>query len=630
MPFAEGWFAGRNLALSQESVRVLNTLQTNAAVLEKIRKERGRLNEKSLPEFVEYLERAGITLDDIDGLSVIHVSGTKGKGSVCAFCESILRANGFKTGFYSSPHLVEVRERIRINGIPLTKEDFSHYFFKVYNQLDATKPLHNDTMPAYFRFLTIMAFHVFIQEKVDVAIIEVGIGGAYDSTNVVRCPAVTGIASLGMDHTSILGNSLDKIAWHKAGICKPGRPAFTVPQPEEAMAAVVKRAKELQAPIQVTPMLNDYDWQGRPMELGLAGEHQKLNASLAIQLCRAWIEEHKAALTEGPPESKKQKRLNGYMDPSDPSVQPAPAFRLIDTFIYGLRSCYWAGRNQTITRGRVSYFLDGAHTPRSIQACVKWFKEVADEEAKSLKGPIARVLVFNATGDRDERTLLADLVNCKFDGAAFCPNIASVYNGKTSADQTNFMTTIEKQLARCEKHRRCWQTMEREAGAISQPPSPKASTSRTEFLTDSVKAIEALTQGGGDTDASRLLKAHGLNMPNANVPKMDGLPYHNYGSPNGNILNKAAQNGDGDAVKLMKTKSVTFQCITDALQWAACAKDPRLSSPSRENPSPPDIVLDAQHIQVLVTGSLHLVGGVIKVLNPDLATKDDCNDIHIC
>ncbi|XP_070531989.1 folylpolyglutamate synthase, mitochondrial-like isoform X2 [Ptychodera flava] len=481
----------------EEAVRVLNTLQTNAAVLEKIRRDRGRRNEKSLPETIQFLERVGITLDDIDNLSIIHVSGTKGKGSTCAYCESILRANGFKTGFYSSPHLVEVRERIRINGIPLAKDEFSKYFFRVFSRLEETKDLHDGAMPAYFRFLTILAFHVFIQEKVDVAIVEVGIGGAYDCTNVVRCPVVTGITSLGMDHTSVLGDTLDKIAWHKAGICKPGRPAFTVPQPSPAMEAVIKRARELQAPIQVTPDFENYDWQGRPVELGLAGEHQKQNATLAMQLCRTWIEEHKATLTEGPPELKKQKLMNGEIDLDEMSITTAPTFKIIDTFIYGLRSCYWAGRTQKMTRDRVTYYLDGAHTARSVQACVKWFMDIADEEAKTIEGPVARVLVFNAMGDRNEKPMLRELVDCKFDAAAFCPNIASIYNGQTSADQTNLMTTTQKQQARCEKHRASWQELEKEAGLLSQPPSPStASSSRTQFLQDSVSALEALTKGG--------------------------------------------------------------------------------------------------------------------------------------
>ncbi|VDO21582.1 unnamed protein product [Brugia timori] len=127
-------------------------------------------------------------LEEIDRLNVIHVSGTKGKGSTCAFTESILRQFGFKTGFYSSPHLVHVRERIRINGDPLSEEDFVKYFEHIYSLLEKAVEESNKTvtMPSYFKFLTVMAFHVFIEEKVDVAIVEVGIGGEHDCTNIIQ------------------------------------------------------------------------------------------------------------------------------------------------------------------------------------------------------------------------------------------------------------------------------------------------------------------------------------------------------------------------------------------------------------------------------------------------------------
>jgi len=168
-----------------------------------------------------FTERAGVKMEDLDKLSIIHISGTKGKGSTCAFCESILRHKGLKTGFYSSPHLMEVRERIRINGKPLPKEKFAKYFFDCWDNLCNNGDGQGKAdMPAYFRFLTLMSFHVFLQEKVDVAVIEVGIGGAYDSTNIIRKPVVCGVTSLGMDHVITLGGTLESIAWQKAGIFK--------------------------------------------------------------------------------------------------------------------------------------------------------------------------------------------------------------------------------------------------------------------------------------------------------------------------------------------------------------------------------------------------------------------------
>jgi folylpolyglutamate synthase len=167
---------------------------------------------------------------DFNAFNAVHIAGTKGKGSTSAFVESILRhyhasqsPNGgfpFKTGLYTSPHLLEVRERIRINGQPLSQLDFAHYFFECWDKLTATCAGSGTTMPTYFRFLTLMAFHVFLREKVDAAVVEVGIGGAYDATNILEKPAVCGVSSLGFDHQAILGETLPEIAWHKCGIFK--------------------------------------------------------------------------------------------------------------------------------------------------------------------------------------------------------------------------------------------------------------------------------------------------------------------------------------------------------------------------------------------------------------------------
>ncbi|KHJ87024.1 hypothetical protein OESDEN_13209 [Oesophagostomum dentatum] len=167
----------------EAAILLLNSLQSNAANLQKIREKRDLLQETNLPDMISKLMKCGIELDDLDRLNVIHVSGTKGKGSTCAFVESILRNVGFRTGLYTSPHLVHARERIRINGKPISETLFAKHFFTVYNKLKKECP---EDMPPYFKFLTILSFHVFLQEGVDVAIVEVGIGGEYDATNVVQ------------------------------------------------------------------------------------------------------------------------------------------------------------------------------------------------------------------------------------------------------------------------------------------------------------------------------------------------------------------------------------------------------------------------------------------------------------
>ena len=147
-----------------------NELQTNYAVLQQIRHERQEQARLVVQKTSRYLQQSGISLEQLDQLGVIHVSGTKGKGSTCAFCESILRHRGLKTGLFTSPHLLSVTERIRINGDPISKELFSHYFWPVYDNVVTANP--PDDRPTYFKFLTVLAYNIFINEGVDVAIME--------------------------------------------------------------------------------------------------------------------------------------------------------------------------------------------------------------------------------------------------------------------------------------------------------------------------------------------------------------------------------------------------------------------------------------------------------------------------
>nr|XP_006825296.1 PREDICTED: folylpolyglutamate synthase, mitochondrial-like [Saccoglossus kowalevskii] len=274
-----------------------------------------------------------------------------------------------------------------------------------------------------------------ISIQVDVVILEVGMGGTYDCTNLVRRPTVTGINLVDFDHTQILGNTLDKIAWHKAGICKPGRPAFTVPQSKEATDTIIARAKELHAPLQIVPELGDYDWQEQAIELGIQGEHQHRNASLAIQLCRTWIEEHEANIL-----GRKTDFEIVHTDIVD--TLTAPAFKLPDTFKNGLRNCFWPARSQIIKRENVTYYMDGAHTQLSTRSCIKWFEQATEQEKQLLGSRCVRVLMYNVTKGRDAKMLMEDLVCCNFSAAAFCPNITNSEPGHI---------TVGRQLL-CEEH----------------------------------------------------------------------------------------------------------------------------------------------------------------------------------
>ncbi|NWV32826.1 FOLC protein, partial [Grantiella picta] len=493
----------------------------------------------------------------------------------------------------SSPHLVQVRERIRINGQPISKDLFNKYFWLVYNRLEETKDPVHASMPAYFRFLTIMAFHVFLQEKVDLAVVEVGIGGTYDCTNIIRTPVVCGVSSLGIDHTSILGDTMEKIAWQKGGIFKPGVPAFTVAQPERPLEVLRERAQErkvswcqgcgqgvphgrelsllsLQCPLYLCPELDDFEEGCRTLELGLAGSHQRSNAALALQLARTWLQRLRCLSCPGLGELKEVPPCTELVGRPVPL---APAFRLTDAMIQGLRDTEWLGRTQVLSHGPVTWYLDGAHTTSSIQACVRWFRQAALNQDKPHDGSEVRVLLFNATGDRDTAALLKLLVPCHFDYAVFCPNFTEV-SVANNADQQNFNVTLENALTRCLENQRTWtRLLEEKAGQDPWLPSP--------------------------------LRVGGLLQPTPARGSLVLVP---------------------PAPRPLNCPALAFPCLAQALRWVAQGRDPHLAVPAASGAHPHPVassgavlLREAAAVRVLVTGSLHLVGGALRLLDPALS-----------
>lgn len=203
-----------------------------------------------------------------------------------------------KVGLYTSPHLRFVRERIRINNEPLSEAAFAKYFFETWDRLEESarvqgEPTDTSCKPVYFRYLCLMAFHTYIREGVNTAIIECGIGGEFDSTNILVAPRVTGITSLGIDHTIMLGNTIEEIAWHKGGIMKAGAPCFTAPQPPTALEVLCKRAADISVELHVV----ERDPALKNIKLGLAADFQQTNASLAIAIA----DYHLYALGHGHP-----------------------------------------------------------------------------------------------------------------------------------------------------------------------------------------------------------------------------------------------------------------------------------------------------------------------------------------
>ncbi|MBV8901518.1 MAG: bifunctional folylpolyglutamate synthase/dihydrofolate synthase, partial [Verrucomicrobia bacterium] len=199
------------------------------------------------------------------GLRCMHVAGTNGKGSVCAMAAAVARAAGVRTGLFTSPHLVRFNERIQVNGVPISDDEIVDGLSVIRSKVEA----HPAT---FFEITTALAFWYFQRRQVELAVLETGLGGRLDATNVVQRPAVAVITAIDLDHQAILGPTRTEIAREKAGIIKPGIPVVSGPQAPEVVAVLEKIARERQAPLSfVSEPLTRY-------EIGLFGSHQRLNA----------------------------------------------------------------------------------------------------------------------------------------------------------------------------------------------------------------------------------------------------------------------------------------------------------------------------------------------------------------
>ena len=216
---------------------------------------------------------------------VIHVAGTNGKGSTCAMLEAVYRRAGYRTGLYTSPHLVFLGERIRVKGRMLTPEQVTAYTETIKTVSEQVAKDNPDDFPTFFEFMTAMAFLHFQREAVDIAIIETGLGGRLDATNIID-PELTIITSIGLDHTQILGDTLGKIAAEKAGIIKPGKPVICGILPEEAEIEIKNIVKQKSCILHRLAAIFGTDEAHYP-QTNLAGRYQRRNAAaatLAVQL----------------------------------------------------------------------------------------------------------------------------------------------------------------------------------------------------------------------------------------------------------------------------------------------------------------------------------------------------------
>jgi len=344
----------------------------------------------------------------------VHIAGTKGKGSTAAISESILRAAGIRTGLYTSPHLHTFRERIRVGGELISEQEVVSGIAR----LQALQPEFRDAI--VFEWITALAFDYFARARVEFAVVEVGIGGRLDSTNVVT-PRVSVITSISYDHTKILGDTLTQIAREKTGIIKPGIPVVSAPQTDEARVVIEEVARERGAELvevdaklgwqmadgkwQMVSLEQNLDFQTFQLEqsstsniqlptsnlqLHLLGSHQLANAATAIAAMKALgargVPISDTALRDGIQNARWQGRFEILEpDPKKESGVPTPLMAASDAAV----------------RRKTYFIVDGAHNRDSARQLVQTVNTLF---------PNARVQwIFGASDDKDIRGMFAEL-----------------------------------------------------------------------------------------------------------------------------------------------------------------------------------------------------------------------------
>lgn len=301
-------------------------------------------------------DELGVALDGSKGPAFIHVAGTNGKGSVCAMLDSICREAGLRTGLYTSPHLVTFRERIRLDGAMIPEDAVARGLKRIRSISESW-----EHPPTFFEVTTALALEWFQAQGAEVVVLETGLGGRLDATNVVT-PAMSVLTQIGLDHQRYLGETLAEIAGEKCGIIKPGVPVISASQLPEAAEVIRNHASKNGCELSVV------DQPLAEGSIGLIGEHQRSNAALAAQTI--------AVLSSKPPFD-----------------------RIADGNISnGLAHVRWPGRFQQV---RERFILDGAHNPDSAKALVAAWRE-AFQDAKA-------TVVIGVMRDKDVSTVCAAL-----------------------------------------------------------------------------------------------------------------------------------------------------------------------------------------------------------------------------
>jgi len=315
-------------------------------VISLINTHRGTGKKQTLARVQALMDKIG---NPEKNIKAIHVAGTNGKGTTCAFLSSVLIESGVKTGIYTSPHLETIHERIKINEDMISTENLIQYTEKIAPFVQEIEENRQEKMYS-FEILTAVAFLYFAEQKCDIVVLETGMGGKFDATNTITSPIVSIITSIGKDHMYKLGNTIEEIAAHKAGIIKKGIPVIVYPMEDNILSVIRDKASTVDAPMNLVEKQDvilkkqnvnkqTFDYKlFTNVSMEMIGEHQLYNTALAIE---GLIEVQKA----------------GYPVTNEDIIQ-------------GIDKAKWAGRMEKISDEPL-VFIDGAHNVPGVEALSK-------------------------------------------------------------------------------------------------------------------------------------------------------------------------------------------------------------------------------------------------------------------
>ena len=320
------------------------------------------------------LERVGALLEKLGdpqkGLKYVHIAGTNGKGSCAAMTASVLKAAGYRTGLFTSPYLARFNERMQLNGRPIGDDTLAALVTEIAPLADAM-----EEHPTEFEMMTALALLWYAREKVDIVVLEVGLGGRFDATNIIESPEAAVIMNIGLDHTAVLGGTVEQIAFEKAGIIKPGCEVVLYAQPESVARVIRARCEEQGAALhtadfsQIVPEFDSlegqvFTYRGLPCAIPLLGAHQRKNAAVVLELVEVL-------------------RARGWKLPEE-AVE------------HGLYAVSWPARFELLHE-EPAFVVDGGHNPQCAET-------VAENLLHYFPGQ-RRVLLVGVLADKDYTSL---------------------------------------------------------------------------------------------------------------------------------------------------------------------------------------------------------------------------------